>query len=690
MKTSYIKGLVIFLLLLALVDCQKNTKPIVVGEEVEVTTETIGIGGGTITVSKPGDLLDGFKIEVPGGAYQDEKTFKISYRPIIRHNLGSYFNAITPLITVNNGGEYAEKIMTVTIPVSIPDRYFAMAFFYDETTGKLEGIPLVEENADSITIMTAHFSNVLVSYIEKQILISLEIDTTGFKHGVDDWQFANYGSWVAPKGHCAGQSIAAMYYYTENKLEGKKPSLYGLYDNDGNAAQKTSGFQWDDERAYKLCSMVQKRIQFDNRVRNLIENWQDKFKILDTYNCFAYALLLTKEPQYVAIYRPGSGHAMILYKKSGKQVRNGKDIVAFSVSDPNYPYISEQQKNEREIIYDVQSEKFIPYNSGDNAGSLGKDYPTIIYCAKTALINYTTVGSLWVEMENGTIGTGADGFPSYTLSYKKNGSDQVFTDAFNTNDKNLSIRLCNPQVATRLRFSTYANETFKIDTFEPPPGDFCVSGSITGLKEGENRIGILIEGETAEGWKDNGGSYVGFDWVKINYTKPLVDLAGFNQCTFRFSVVKGRGVDSDGGEYDKYINVDMYPTGTFSGNTFNGTEDRECGEKCKQTGTFRATVDPCADDPTQLCVTSFKAEGLLDMSAQDWTWSIQNNANKPIYEDVKETDRIGFWVFGSSACDYFDTATLKYREQYSGSYVDVLSPYSCDEDSEFEITFNKQ
>ncbi len=65
MKTASIRVLMILLLLMALVDCQKNTKPIVVGEEVEVTTETIGIEGGTITVSKPGDPLDGFKIEVP-------------------------------------------------------------------------------------------------------------------------------------------------------------------------------------------------------------------------------------------------------------------------------------------------------------------------------------------------------------------------------------------------------------------------------------------------------------------------------------------------------------------------------------------------------------------------------------------------------------------------------------------------
>jgi hypothetical protein len=114
--------------------------------------------------------------------------------------------------------------------------------------------------------MTTHFSPVATTEIDEELLKD-PVDSK-FKHGVDDWQFVNYGSVVEPRGHCSGQCLSALYYYDQKSIPDennkKKPDLYGLYDNDGNPDFKTPDFQWDDELAYKLCSMIHKKVNWDN------------------------------------------------------------------------------------------------------------------------------------------------------------------------------------------------------------------------------------------------------------------------------------------------------------------------------------------------------------------------------------------------------------------------------------------
>ncbi|MDD5591616.1 MAG: hypothetical protein PHY18_06825, partial [Dehalococcoidales bacterium] len=144
---------------------EKPDHSINLGAEVDLTTQSIPSSGGVIVVDKPGDPLDGMKLDVPAGAYSDSRSFEISYAPIKGHDFNEYFNPISPMITVKNGGEYSEELMMVTIPVTIPDDSFAMAFYFDAATGKLEGIPLVDETPNSITIATRHFSSFLISLI---------------------------------------------------------------------------------------------------------------------------------------------------------------------------------------------------------------------------------------------------------------------------------------------------------------------------------------------------------------------------------------------------------------------------------------------------------------------------------------------------------------------------------------------
>ena len=253
----------------------------------EWTTSSIGVGGGTFTVHQAGSPVDGLEVTVPPNGYGESRVVRVSYAAIRAHQLGRDFHPISPLISISNGGGYASAPMRMKIPCRIPAGEFAMAFYYNPATGELEGIPLLREDSTSLTILTSHFTSssiwsgpgagigglsrlkpgdVDLSFSQVVVSSIPEVDLTlsyesGFKPGVDDWQFNNLGSYVEPKGHCAGQSIAAIWYYDTKKSTGG--ALWGRFDNDGNSP-KTPGIWQDDVLAYKFCTMLQHSLDWNS------------------------------------------------------------------------------------------------------------------------------------------------------------------------------------------------------------------------------------------------------------------------------------------------------------------------------------------------------------------------------------------------------------------------------------------
>jgi len=463
------------------------------GPSVPLLDGAVPPSGGRLTVRKPGDPLDGMTIEVPAGSYGGSTTFAASYQPITSHTLGRNVTPISPLITIENGGAYAGSLMRVRIPVTVPAGSFAMGFFYDRNTGRLEGMPLVGIEARAITVATRHFSSFLISMMPlvelDQAIVGGTIDT-GFRPGLDDWEFTNRGSYLEPGGHCAGQSLTALWYFV-NRPDGPGVHLWNRYDRN-RAAPATPDVWADDSQAYRLASVVHHDINWDsweNRLMTDLAGLSDQM----TLRAFAYAMAVTGEPQEAGIFSSkGGGHDMIAYLVKGGTLY---------IADPNYP-----GDNNRRIVFDHAAGRFEPYNSGGNAEEIaagyGKAYETIQYAAKTATVDWAQIGAHWNEMLAGTVGAGL--FPEYRLFWTdERGQKTPLVDGASIELTYVSVALEVGAPGKRWSATLYLNgsraEKSVNDLFE--------------LRPGTNEIGVAIYGYPP-GRADR--KYVDFKYVKVN------------------------------------------------------------------------------------------------------------------------------------------------------------------------------
>jgi hypothetical protein len=409
-KKPKLTTILLSILVLTLSVLLLTSRKIKLGEEITLTQQEVTTDGATIILEDTETALDGLSISIPKDAHSENVEYKISYAEIKSNGRSKDFNPLTPMIVIENGKIFTQELITLTIPISLPEGHFAMAFYYDEDSNSLEGIPLLSLTENEIRIATKHFSKIVVTSINEEKLKNLKADS-GFRPGKNGWQFDNWGSFISPMGHCAGQSISAMWYYSEKTLKGE-PHLYGSFDNNRNlidGREKTPDLWMDDSLGYRFASVVQKEINWESEERKLFNSFSGIDDRL-TYLAFAYSIHLSGEPQYVAASGENGGHAMIVYKV--------EESILY-VADPNY------HREEREIVFDTTTNKFEPFISGPNIEELEKgnniQYPVIRYYAKTALIPFNIVEQAWDAVENRTIGN--DHFPDVQIVYYDRGDD---------------------------------------------------------------------------------------------------------------------------------------------------------------------------------------------------------------------------------------------------------------------------
>ena len=465
-----------------------NTGSIETEKSEKITAEKVSSQGGTITISDSDTTLDGMEITVSPGAYTNEVEFSVSCATISEHSFGDAFNPISPLIMVDNGEVLADLPVEVTIPVTVPEGQFAMGFLYDASSGQLEGLPLADSDGDSITVVTRHFSDIVVSAINPADLIG-DIDS-GFRPGVDDWQFTNRGSYIAPKGHCSGQSMTAMFYYI-SKPDGPNATLYGRYDNNGNEPA-TPDFWYDDSLGYRFASVIQQEENFSSERR--YETYALHKDPVKTLYLFAYSIKLTGQPQMVGIASSAAGgaHAMIAYRYIDNKLY---------VADPNYP-----GNTNRFIAF--ENNQFSPYNSGANADEIaaghGKEYDIVYYSGKTALIDWQTLHKRWAQVKDGT--SGNDHFPSYEINwYDKDKNKHKLEDGLETSEKFLKVYYSCPALGSQAGAYVFRNQQRLANQ---PEGIELIPG--------ENKLGFLIAGLNTESRYE----YIDFKYYTVVYKEP--------------------------------------------------------------------------------------------------------------------------------------------------------------------------
>jgi len=496
-----------------------------------IIDQNVARGGGHLEYRDPGHPLNGFSLDIPEGAYDSTRRFTVASRP-------APIEAATLLIRVENGGGYANTPITMRIPARIRADEFAMAFFYDEKTGELEGLPLLNQDAEGVTVATAHFSSFLVKVIPKALLPN-KVDAK-YLPGLDDWQMINYGSAISPGGHCAGQSLSSMWYYCEKRLKGGPP-LYGLYDDNypgfrTHPTAKTNNFWEDDSLALRLVSTIQQDGVWDSQWRLKSQELSREGRDDITFNAFRFSMNLLREPQYVEVWgwdKRGSayqkdwiwtGHALVVYKIEDSRLY---------VADPNYPGGKDSRGRivDRFIQYDEKTGKFEPFMSGANAANLGISYFRIFYVAKTAIVRWDRFGERWNEFvrsfavlpsENAKL-IGHDRFPEYELLLSTSGFapgtatpivDQMVVDK--------------DRIEVRIQCGRYkwplppqnppdcATSPLRVIVFQDGRRMLLAPGETITLTAGRNTLGFLVEARTGHDWTwvDRVGWEPGtFKWV---------------------------------------------------------------------------------------------------------------------------------------------------------------------------------
>ncbi|MBN1925401.1 MAG: hypothetical protein JW798_06175 [Prolixibacteraceae bacterium] len=509
-------------------------------DAVKVASQTIPVAGGSVIVNSPGSSIDGMVIKVPENSYPGARDFEIYTAEITSHDLGEYFNPITPLIMIDNEGGYADSLMEITIPISLPEGYIPIGFYYDDVDDELEAIPVLDYTSSSITLLTRHFSpaadlkpervnsksddlseyicQLMISSMLEDAIYSQGMIETGFKVGIDDWEFRNWGSYIAPFGHCTGQNLAAMWYYYEQKLKGQG-QLHNKYSTNSN--------MWEDNNlGYRFCSVLQKDISTDGIVNDFFWEYIDFNQGLDQlkFMALAGAMLTTGEPQGVGVFRETGKD------NNGKPVYAGHDLICYKVSilqgilyiaDPNYPGI------EKTITF--KDGRFDPYQAKLNANADPEMFPFVTWYAKTACIDWSQIGKRFNELENGTIGTVApNAFPEYSIKVIGNW-EHVIENNYATNNNSLTFYVECPDAdeghvvngITRIGLEIF-NEDGELKSVYTNDGECKIN-----LEPGENKLGFYIYGY--EIFKDDNGNIVDVNDLYIDYCPIEIQYGESNE-----------------------------------------------------------------------------------------------------------------------------------------------------------------
>jgi hypothetical protein len=377
------------------------------GPAIQVHQASVPANGGIVTVSTGDSPLNGLTLTVPHDSYSSGMLVSISYAEIRGHRFGAHFHPVTPLISIDNGGEFAATPMRLRIPVSGLGNRLPVAFYYDRTEGTLEALTPLERTFSYLDVAVRHFSSIVVSAADIDVIQNIGGFTTMFDPAVNGWSFANHGTYPEPKGICAGMSIGAAHFF-----KGFRGSpLAGLFDNDRYWWPTPTIWQ-DDASGMKFCAELQRTFvthnTFWSEYTPLIPILQSSDE--DHFWSLCYSMFIINQPQFIYLEKKGDpdagAHAIIAYDFT-VSASEGR----ISIYDPNY------DRKSGEIIFDRASATFRPYTSSTNVNAIQQgytfDYDVIRFIPLSTMCDLREIDRIWKKIGDGSIGNGQ--YPEYEL-----------------------------------------------------------------------------------------------------------------------------------------------------------------------------------------------------------------------------------------------------------------------------------
>jgi len=414
----------------------------------------VGPGGGTLRVTKAESPLRGLSITVPAGALAGGSQWTVTELKEVRPALPPKTRQIGPAIRIRNGQGVADRPFALTLPVRLGPDSAVAAFLRDPDSGTFELLPVAARTDTSLVVLTRHFSASRMALPagtaslraaasgapaagEVEVILvgaslpDLQVEVrVGYRPGVDDWEFSNRSSLLAPNGYCAGMSIAAVYHYYARKSS--HGALSGLYD-------EAPSFDSDNPGGIRLVSVIQDAIQWDVMQEEIIA--QTLLATTAAHNqpaggpswtqlqmvTMALAMLVTERPQLIGIYMPNwqGGHSIV-----SQAVRSGELLV----SDPNEPGV------ERALAFTPAG--FTPFPFSQSVGAPVETYTDVFVLGMSAYIPVEEVAEAWSQLDAGTIGDAE--FPALVTQFREQVALdtvwQAFTGAITTASSTLLLR----------------------------------------------------------------------------------------------------------------------------------------------------------------------------------------------------------------------------------------------------------
>ncbi len=493
---------------------------------VVVAQQTVPAGGGTMVVASAGSPINGLEIRVGTDSFSAATSLSVSVSSVASISLDGNTRVNSPVITIDTGGSTASQPVYVRIPISANTNEFTMPFVVDPITGKLEALSLVGADATSIGVSVRNFQgsgvsasrrgsfrtksgllagavNMILCTRDVAALDATQFVPTNFLPGVNDCPFVNHGSYLAPQGHCDGQTLLSMWAFAHpvggsrlwNRLSPPTPWQPSYTAWPSNRSHPGNWFV--DPDAYRLASVLHADWSFgwlSTDLELVRSGWFQSGVSNDTLTmrAFKFAMLQTHEPQYLSIL-PSSGndgHALAVYRI---------DAQGLWVADPNFP---------------GDAGRHVPFANGHFGSYFSGANATAMTAGATEYTRFSFIGKEWKQTSDAIANwwhrysSGAMPRPDYRLQVRNDNNEFIdYTDGFTT-------------TSDTVRFSAVSNNwsEFAFWTFGPATWTVYTGGGTLPLQPGLNVLGVRIgarqSGAAAWDWID-------FRWVKVNRQVPL-------------------------------------------------------------------------------------------------------------------------------------------------------------------------